>query len=123
MALTPDALEYRETPVVNTNFLVIDVPDDPMADLLDTVNGIVAAVGAASIPPYEYPPMPIGLLISANISEVLISSQNPPGTAVAMGINIPIGQSLYLPIAVNSLSIASYSCPDSFSVGVFFAEG
>jgi len=131
MALTPDALEYRETPVLNTNCLVIELPSGTATDLLTTVNNRVAAVGTQMA--HTYPTMPIGLLISANTVEVLLLTPNagpgPPDgpviapTHVAVGINIPIGQSLYLPISGASVTPFSYTCGAVSSVAVFFAEG
>ena len=102
MALTPDALEYRETPVVNTNCLVIELPVGAAADLLTTVNARVAAVGTEV--QHTYPTMPIGLLISANTVEVLLLTPNvgpgpvppPTPTHVAVGLSIFLLDRVYI---------------------------
>ena len=129
MALTPDALEYRETPVVNSNCLIIELPVGSATDLLGTINTRVAAVGTQM--QRTYPAMPIGILLSANTVAILLLTPNigpgpapaPAATHVATGINIPIGQSLYLPISGASVTPFSYTCAAVSSVSVFFAEG
>ncbi len=78
-----------------------------------------------------YPLMPIGLLLSANTVSILLLTPNigpgpapaPAATHVATGINIPIGQSLYLPISGTSVTPFNYTCAAISSVAVFFAEG
>jgi len=122
MALTPDALEHRETPVVNSSFVVVNVAIGTAQNLLTTVNANVAAVGTEIT--HTYPAMPLGLLISANTAPVLLLTANTAGTPtnVATGINIPIGQSLYLPLSKISAAVLNYTCSATFSVGCFYAD-
>ena len=125
MALTPDALEYRETPIVSSNFVVINVAIGTAQPLFSLMSGAasslngVGSVGTAN--GHTYPLMPIGVLISANTAAVLILTDNS-GAHTATGINIPIGQSLYLPISAASVATLQYTCSAVFSMGVFFAE-
>tara|TARA_R110000824_G_scaffold277713_2_gene465927 strand:+ start:81 stop:470 length:390 start_codon:yes stop_codon:yes gene_type:complete len=129
MALTPDALEHRETPVVNSNCLVIELGIGTNTDLLGTINTRVADVGTQM--QRTYPTMPIGILLSANTVAILLLTPNigpgpapaPAATHLATGINIPIGQSLYLPISGLSATTLNYTCSAVSSVAVFFAEG
>ncbi len=122
MALTPDALEHRETPVVNSSFVVVNVALGTAQNLLTTVNTNVTAVGTEIS--HTYPSMPLGLLISANTAAVLLFTANSDGTPtnVATGINIPIGQSLYLPLSKVSAAVLNYTCSAAFSVACFYAD-
>ena len=122
MALSPDALEYRETPVVNSSFVVVDVDSGTAQNLLTVVNTNVTAVGSEIS--HTYPTMPLGLLISANTAAVLLLTANTDGSPqhVATGINIPIGQSLYLAVSSVSAAVLNYTCSANFSVAAFYAD-
>jgi hypothetical protein len=127
MALTPDALEYRETPVVNPDFVVVQMDAAAAAEPLFADNGAheglltkVDEVGAGLGTPRTYPAIPIGILISANTVAVQILTENN-SVNVATGINIPVGQSLYLPIQEASVSTIQYICSATVSVACFYA--
>ena len=125
MALTPDALEYRETPVVNSSFVVVQLAAAAAAtDFLAGGAGVLALVNAvdAAYPGHTYPEMPIGVLISANTTAVQILTDNATADD-ATGINIPIGQSLYLPMQEASVATIQYiSGAGTVSVACFYTE-
>ena len=125
MALTPDALEYRETPVVNSSFVVVQLAAAAAAtDFLAGVAGVLALVNAVdtAYPGHAYPEMPIGVLISANTTAVQILTDNAAAPD-ATGINIPIGQSLYLPMQEASVATIQYiSGVGTVSVACFYTD-
>ena len=124
MALTPDALEYRETPVVNSSFVVVQLAATASALPLLGGAGVLALVNAVdtAYPGHAYPEMPIGVLISANTTAVQILTDNAAAPD-ATGINIPIGQSLYLPMQEASVATIQYiSGAGTVSVACFYTE-
>jgi len=124
MALTPDALEHRETPVVNSSFVVVQLAATASALPLLGGAGVLALVNAvdAAYPGHAYPEMPIGILISANTTAVQILTDNAAAPD-ATGINIPIGQSLYLPMQEASVATIQYiSGAGTVSVACFYTD-
>lgn len=123
MVLTPDALEHRETPVINSSFVVVQLAAAAAATDFLAGAGVLALVNAVEVANgHTYPAMPIGVLISANTTAVQILTDNS-GAPDATGINIPVGQSLYLPIHAASVATLKYtSGAGTVSVACFYTE-
>lgn len=119
MALSVGGLAHRATPIVNGDFVVVELVAGTNADLIGAIRTAVTTVGAALTPARNYPSTWMGLLIASNTTAVQIMTDN---TGVpAAGINIPVGQSLYLPYEGAAAAGLEYSSGvGTISVGVFF---
>ena len=111
----------RATPVVNTDFIVLNIPAAPAAaGLLAVIDAQIALVSAAGALNRPYTRQWKGLLIGANTTAVQILTANG-GASVAAGINIPIGQSLYLPYDSDTVATLQYiSGAGACSLGIFY---
>ena len=117
MSLGQGGLAQRATPIVNANFVVVELAAGVNADLAGRIDDAVTVVGAALT--HAYPSTWKGLLIGSNTTAVQIMTDN--GAApTAVGININVGQSLYLPWEGGAASGIEYSSVAVISVAVFF---
>ena len=119
MSLSPGGLAQRATPVLNGDFVVVNIATGTNADLLGAISTAVIAVGAGLTPARNYPSTPKGILIASNTAAVTIMTDNGAVPA-ATGLNIPIGLSLYLPMETTPAAGLEYTCTAAFSVGVFY---
>ena len=121
--LTPEAMGYRATPVVNSDFVMVNMAESTAspasANLIDVINTNVAAVGVTL--GKTYPSMPVGVIVSANTTLVMILTSNGT-TNVATGLTVPIGASIYLPINEASAATLVYTSVAVFSATAFFAK-
>ena len=117
MSLGQGGLAQRATPVVNGNFVVVQLPIGANADLVSAVTDAVAAVGTAIT--HTYPSTWKGLLGCADTVTCQVMTDNG-GATTAVGINVPIGQSLYLPYEGGPAAGLEYTSAAVTSVAVFF---
>ena len=124
MSLGLGGLAQRATPVINGNFVVVQLPISPAGgpppanlNLVEEVSKAVAAVGAAIT--HTYPSTWKGLLVCADTVTCQVMTANAGGT-IAVGINIPIGQSIYLPYEGGPAAGLEYTSAAVTSVAVFF---
>ena len=108
----------RATPIVNANFVVVILPIGANADLVSAVTAAVTAVGAAIT--HTYPVTWKGLLVCADTVTCQVMTDNGGAPLTAVGINIPIGQSLYLPYEGGPAAGLEYTSAAATSVAVFF---
>ena len=108
----------RATPIVNANFVVVILPIGANADLVSAVTAAVTAVGAAIT--HTYPVTWKGLLVCADTVTCQVMTDNGGAPLTAVGINIPIGQSLYLPYEGGPAAGLEYTSAAVTSVAVFF---
>ena len=120
MSLGQGGLAQRATPVVNGNFVVvIPIPAGPTpTNLVSAVTAAVTAVGAAVT--HTYPSTWKGLLVCADTVTCQVMTDNGGAPLTAVGINIPIGQSLYLPYEGGPAAGLEYTSAAVTSVAVFF---
>ena len=114
MSLGQGGLAQRATPVVNGNFVVVQLPIGANADLVTVA---VTAVGTAIT--HTYPSTWKGLLVCADTVTCQVMTDNG-GATTAVGINVPIGQSLYLPYEGGPAAGLEYTSAAVTSVAVFF---
>ena len=124
MSLGQGGLAQRATPVVNGNFVVVQIPISPAGgppavnlNLIEEVRDAVADVGAAIT--NTYPSTWKGLLVCADTVTCQVMTDNG-GATTAVGINVPIGQSLYLPYEGGPAAGLEYTSAAVTSVAVFF---
>ena len=108
----------RATPIVNANFVVVILPIGANADLVSAVTAAVTDVGAAIT--HTYPVTWKGLLVCADTVTCQVMTDNGGAPLTAVGINIPIGQSLYLPYEGGPAAGLEYTSAAATSVAVFF---
>ena len=118
MSLGQGGLAQRATPVVNGNFVVVILPIGANANLVSAVTTAVTAVGAAVT--HTYPSTWKGLLVCADTVTCQVMTDNGGAPLTAVGINIPIGQSLYLPYEGGAAAGLEYTSAAVTSVAVFF---
>ena len=121
MSLSVGGLAQRATPVANGDFVVVNIAASLGAnlDLVAAIRTAVTAVGVGLTPTRNYPSTWKGLLIASNTTAVQIMTDNGTATTAA-GINIPVGQSLYLPYENAAAAGLEYTSVAALSVGVFF---
>ncbi len=113
----------RATPIVNANFVVVQIPISPAGgppanlNLVEEVTAAVTAVGAAIT--HTYPVTCKGLLVCAD-TVTCQGMTDKGGATTAVGINVPIGQSLYLPYEGGPAAGLEYTSAAVTSVAVFF---
>ena len=124
MSLGQGGLAQRATPVVNGNFVVVQIPISPAGgppavnlNLIEEVRDAVADVGAAIT--HTYPSTWKGMLVCADTVTCQVMTDNG-GATTAVGINVPIGQSLYLPYEGGPAAGLEYTSAAVTSVAVFF---
>jgi len=117
MSLGLGGLAQRATPVINNNFVVVQLPIGANGNLVEEVTTAVAAVGAAIT--HTYPSTWKGLLVCADTVTCQIMTDNG-GATTAAGINVPIGQSIYLPYEQGVAAGLEYTSAAVTSVAVFF---
>jgi len=94
MSLAPGGLAHRATPVVNNNFVVVQIGGTGnhevlIEDIYDELDGITQV----------FPSTPLGILIGNTSGATMhIGTVNTGGTTATDGIPIAADQSLYLPI-------------------------
>ena len=118
MSLGPGGLAHRATPVVNNNFVVVQLTGTGGHVALTTaINAQIDAITQ------DYPSTPVGLLIG-NISgaTIHIGTTNTGGAAAADGIPIGSDQSLYLPIESIGANVTfkAAAAANNVCVAVFF---
>ena len=117
MSLGLGGLAQRATPVINGNFVVVQLPIGANANLVSAVTDAVTAVGTAIT--HTYPSTWKGLLVCADTVTCQVMTDNG-GATMAVGINVPIGQSIYLPYEGGPAAGLEYTSTAVTSVAVFF---
>jgi hypothetical protein len=120
MSLAPGGLAHRATPVVNNNFVVVQLTGTGAHVAL--ITAIYTQIGAIT---QDYPSTPLGILIG-NVSGATmhIGTTNTGAPAPATdGIPIAADQSLYLPIESmgGNVTFKAAAAANNVCVAVFFS--
>ena len=118
MSLGLGGLAQRATPVINGNFVVVQLTGTGNHEIL--IQAVQAQINAIT---KDYPSSPKGLLIG-NISGATmhIGTTNTGGTAATNGIPIGSDQGLYLPIDSmgTDVTFKAAAAANNVCVAVFF---
>ena len=118
MSLGQGGLAHRATPVVNNNFVVVQLTGTGNHEAL--ITAIYAQIGAIT---QDYPSTPLGILIGNTSGATMhIGTTNTGGTAATDGIPIAADQSLYLPIDSMGANVTfkAAAAANNVCVAVFF---
>ncbi len=116
MSLNLLGFSKRATPVVNGDFVVVQITGDTNHRAL--ITDVLAAIGGIT---KSYPTRIVGLLIGNTSGAVMhIGTTNTGGTASTDGIPIAADQSLYLPIVSIGTDVTYKAVAANVSVAVFF---